>query len=56
MTVINEPTTDNISEEVRNSNTLTLEKIITKEKRMSFRAKCKKLDDEDSFCFVRGYN
>jgi hypothetical protein len=56
MTVINEPTTDNINEEVRNSNTLTLEKIITKEKNMSFRAKCKKLDDEDSFCFVRGYN
>lgn len=56
MTVINEPTSHNINEQVGNSDTLMMEKIMTQEKVIPFKAKYKELDDEDSFCFVLGYN
>jgi len=56
MTVVNESKSNNINEEVGNLNTLMMKKITTEEKDMSFRVKCKELYDEDSFCFVLGYN
>ena len=56
MTSINEPTSHNINAEVGYSNTLIIEKIITEDNDLSIRAKGKELDDEDSSCFVLGYN
>jgi hypothetical protein len=56
MTVINEPTSNKINKNVGYSNMLIIQKIITEEKNMSFREHYKELDDEDSFCFVLGYN
>ena len=56
MTVFNAPTSYNNHTEFGNSDTLMMEKIIIEENNMSFRAKGKELDDEDSLCFVLGYN
>ncbi|MFT6903198.1 MAG: hypothetical protein ACJAXS_003421 [Colwellia sp.] len=56
MTVINEPTRHNTNKEVGYSNALMMDKIITEENKMSFRAMGRELDDEDTCCFVLGYN
>jgi hypothetical protein len=56
MTVIHEQTSHNINADIRNSDTLMMQKNIIEEEDMSCRAKCKDLNDEDSFCFVLGYN
>jgi hypothetical protein len=56
MTVINEPISHNIDVKIGNSDALMVQKNIIEEKDMSCSAKCKEPDDEDSFCFVLGYN
>ena len=56
MTVIDVPTSHNINQEVGYSDSLMMEKTIIEENNISFRAKGKDLDDEDSLCFVLGYN
>ena len=56
MTVINEPTSNNITEEVGNSDVLMMKKIRSEKNHMSFSDRYKELDDIDSLCFVRGYN
>ena len=56
MTVIKETLNYNDDEKSESSNTLTKEKVITKENDMSCRLACKELEEEVSFCFVLGYN
>ena len=56
MRVINEPTSNKINNKDWYSDMLIIQKIMTEEKNMRFRDHYKELDDEDSFCFVLGYN
>jgi hypothetical protein len=56
MAMINTPSKNNMNEEEEYSNTSIVKNTMSEESAMVFSAKCSKLEEEASLCFVLGYN